>query len=95
MCPKAGGCLDGKQHLSIGELAGNKGMKTLAGAIGNGDGKKGKNNKKPKNNKTEANGKEGEEEKKASFQTCVVSFWLYTVPGCYLSGSCGFTPGEG
>ncbi|CAK9028045.1 Uncharacterized protein (Fragment) [Durusdinium trenchii] len=26
---RAGGCLDGKQHLSIGELSGSKGMKTV------------------------------------------------------------------
>ena len=53
-------------------------MKTVAGAIGNGDGKaKKKGNKNNKNNKEENNNKNGKEgeEKKASFQTCLFSWY--------------------
>ena len=53
-------------------------MKTVAGAIGNGDGKaKKKGNKNKKNNKEENNNKNGKEgeEKKASFQTCLFSWY--------------------
>ncbi|CAK9011868.1 Uncharacterized protein SCF082_LOCUS11278 [Durusdinium trenchii] len=45
----AGGCLDGKQHLSLGEMAGSSGMKSLADAIGGGNMGKIKKPKNPKN----------------------------------------------
>ena len=32
--PEAGGCLDGKHHLSLTDVAGNSGMKSLADGIG-------------------------------------------------------------
>ena len=32
--PLAGGCLDGKQHLALGDLAGKGGMKNLSDALG-------------------------------------------------------------
>lgn len=44
---EAGGCLDGKQHLSLGDLSGQSGMKTLTGALGSG----GPKTPKPKGNK--------------------------------------------
>ena len=46
---QAGGCLDGKQHLSLGEMAGSSGMKSLADAIGGGNMGKIKKPKNPKN----------------------------------------------
>lgn len=47
---EGGGCLDGKQHLSIQGLAGNPGMQSLAGAIG----------------KTAASGSDGNKPKKGT-----------------------------
>ena len=88
---KAGGCLDGKQHLSIEGLSGATGMKTLANAIGtaapSGDAEKkpgkGGKGKKPK--------KEGEKDtappKAETGYVILVPCSLYVL---YLFGCCSF-----
>lgn len=50
---QAGGCLDGKQHLSLGKFAGASGMQSLADAAGQiaGGGGSEKKNKKEKKEK--------------------------------------------
>lgn len=53
-CNEAGGCLDGKQHLTLQGMSGSSGMQTLAGAIGKASGD-GSGNSKKKNNKGSRN----------------------------------------
>lgn len=76
---QAGGCLDGKQHLSLGKFAGASGMQSLADAAGQiaGGGGSEKKNKKEKKDKDK-------KEKKTKKVAIVglftfVFFWLFGI----------------
>lgn len=57
---KGGGCLDGKQHLQLGDLSGSGGMKSITDALGSMGGDK--SNKKRTNKKETKTTKDGKEE---------------------------------